>query len=144
MKTITITEDEALIFVDLLQNNWQTEEEKALIDKINGLINQNYPDEKTEVIQYIRKVNDECGGFDMFNDIIEKEDVITVSKTGSTEIVIDSFGYDGVDCTEYVNDIDTSSPSYNYEDLTLEVLNQIKHLAEIIEADYYRTQKRCN
>ncbi len=120
-------------------------EYQPIHDRITGLINDNYPDPKTEAIQKIRSIINECGGFDMLTDCIKdaQEEAIIVSASGKTSILIDSFGYDGVDCTEYVNEMDTDNPSYDYEDLTLETLQEILNLADIVDVDNYKTQKRC-
>lgn len=144
MKTVSITVDHAKTILALLNYNIDSEnktEYQPIVKAINNSLKKIQVSPKSAVIDKIKTIINDWSSFRMTDDVLSNESSIIVSQTGKTSICIDSFHFDCVECTEYVNDIETDDITYNYFDLSLETLEAILNLAEIVDADYGKTKK---
>lgn len=98
-------------------------------------------DSQTLVIDKIKDIVNEWGDFRMGEGALENESAITIKEIGNTVSSAYAFGFDGVDCDIYVNDIETDTESFDYWDLELDVLEQILTLAELHKVDSEKTFK---
>ena len=66
-----------------------------------------------------------------------------VSSCGETQETIDNFYKDFVGATTYVKGIEYSTRDINYEDLPIEVLEEVLTVVENFETDFNKTMERC-
>jgi hypothetical protein len=100
--------------------------------------------ERESLLTEIKRILNKVGNFDMSHDAINGENSIIVSQIGDTTCEIFSFNDGNVDCDIYVGDIETDNVNYLYEELSDDVLTEILFLAEIVEVDQDKTDKRIS
>lgn len=100
--------------------------------------------ERDSLIAQIKRILNKVGSFSMRYGAIEGENSIIVSQIGDTTCEIFSFNDGSVDCDIYVGDIESDNTNYLYEELSYDVLIDILYLAEIVEVDQDKTDKRIN
>lgn len=100
--------------------------------------------ERESLLTEIKRILNKVGTFDMSHDAINGENSVIVSQIGDTTCEIFTFNDGSVDCDIYVGDIETDNTNYLYEELSYDVLIDILYLAEIVEVDQDKTDKRIN
>jgi len=67
----------------------------------------------------------------------------TINSIGNIAEQIETFYADSVEAIVYDDDVETQYNSYQYEDLSEEIINEILEIVDEYEADMLKTEKRC-
>lgn len=100
--------------------------------------------ERESMLLEIKRIMNKLGSFSMAYGAIEGENTIVVTQVGNTTTEIFSFNDENVDCDIYVDDIETGSVNYLYDELSDDTLVDILYLVEIVEVDLDKTLKRIS
>ena len=103
---------------------------------------------KKNTISYIKKLIKENGSFSIgeFQDIVS---LPAVNQMGQLVALAEYFDKDSVEINIYDANSYSSDPICNsyylpYEELSLELLEEIEQLCDYMDADNYKTQKRIS
>lgn len=97
--------------------------------------------EKEKTIQAIRNIISEWGAFDI-PDLDYEVNYPMITRIGKNhEVMAESFGHN-VTGLEYINGIETDTHTYEYSELTLDVLQEILEVAKEYDTQCYKIEKR--
>lgn len=97
-------------------------------------------DEAIGTIRYIKKVIGEYGSTSTYE--MESDFSPCISSIGENSVMVERFYDDGVETVTYVGGLDVYENYIPYEELSNEVLDEIRILIEQYEAEQLKTQKR--
>lgn len=97
---------------------------------------------KESLIKKIKTLIEEWGSFNISE--VEHEGSPVVKRMGKdSSQCIDSFDKNGVGTTIYVHEIETETEDIDYEDLSVEILEDVLRIVELYEVDMQKTMDRC-
>lgn len=98
---------------------------------------------KERLIERIRTIIEQDGSFTTADVMAQSSPVVkTMGKNSS--MLAERFGKNGVDCDIYVHETVTDSDTVEYEDMDVDVLEEILYLAEEWSVICYKTMKRAS
>lgn len=100
--------------------------------------------ERESLVNEIKRIVNKVGNFSVRYGAIAEENTIFISQEGSISTQVFAFNDDNVDCDVYDGEEEIDVANYLYAELSLDVLRDIQYLAEIVEVDFEKTEKRIN
>ena len=98
---------------------------------------------KERLIERIRTIIEQDGNFTTADVMATSSPVVKTMGKNSC-MLAERFNKHGADCEIYVHDINTDSDTVEYEDMSMDVLEEILSLAEEWSAICYKTMKRAS
>lgn len=98
---------------------------------------------KERLIERIKTIIEQDGSFTTADVMAQTSPVVkTIGKNSC--MLAERFGRNGVDCDIYVHETKTESDTIEWEDMTVDVLEEILSLAEEWSVICYKTMKRAS
>lgn len=98
---------------------------------------------KERLIERIKTIIEQDGNFTTADVMATSSPVVKTMGKNSC-MLAERFGKNGVDCDIYVHETKTESDTVEWEDMTVDVLEEILSLAEEWSVICYKTMKRAS
>lgn len=97
---------------------------------------------KESLIKKIKIIVEEWGSFSI-NEVEHESSPILSKKGKDTEWLVERVSSNDVNAIKYVHGQDVADDDIPFEDLTIDLLEEILRIAENYEVDMIKTEKRC-
>jgi hypothetical protein len=101
-------------------------------------------DEKASKISYIKKVLNEWGNTSCCELELDHSPSLNSLAGGRVCELVEEFYADHVSAISYDDDVELGYNDYDYEDLSEDIIDEIKEIMVDYEADMLKTEKRCS
>lgn len=97
--------------------------------------------EKEKIIQKIQDIIKDYGSFSPYEVNQDNPVIKTMGKDHNQ--VAEKFNLHAVDAVSYVNEIEVDEDEIDYQDLPVDVLEEILYIAEDYKTDFDKTMDKC-